>query len=44
MLRDHDLYKHMEDLPQQRTLQLASLNHELRGNEFVFKEYRVLNF
>ena len=44
LLRDHGLYKHMEDIPKQRTLQLSSLNHELRGDEFVFKRYRVLNF
>lgn len=43
-MRDYSLYDHMEDLTKQRTLQLTSLNHELRDGEFVFKQYRVLNF
>ena len=42
VLQEHGLYKHMRDLPQQVTLQLTSINHELRGDETVYRKYRVL--
>lgn len=38
------LGKHLGRVPQQRTLQLTSINHELRSDEFVYTQYRVLNF
>jgi hypothetical protein len=43
-LREHGLYQLMHELPRQVTLQLISINHELRGDEFVFRQFRVLNF
>jgi hypothetical protein len=44
LLREHGLEKNRHELPQQVTLQLTCINHELRSDEFVHKEYRVLPF
>ena len=44
MLREKGLDKYRAQLPQQVTLQLTSINHELRGDEFEYRKYRVLPF
>lgn len=44
LLRDRQLDSNVGKTPQQMTLQLASVNHEVRGDEFVFKRYRILGF
>jgi hypothetical protein len=43
-LKVSSLDQHRHELPQQVTLQLTCVNHELRGEEFLFREYRTLNF
>jgi len=43
LLRDRDLDKHIKMIPKERTLQLVCLNHELRGNEFVYRRFRTLS-
>lgn len=43
LLKDRDLEEHIRMIPKQRTLQLISTNHELRGSEFVYRRYRTLN-
>ncbi len=37
-----DSYRHK--FPQLLTLQLASIDHELRGDRFVYRKYRLLPF
>jgi len=44
LLRDRDLEKHIRMSPKQRTLQLVCINHELRGDEFLYRRFRTLNF
>jgi hypothetical protein len=44
LLGEHGLEKHIDMIPKQRTLQLVSVNHELRGSEFVYRRYKILNF
>ena len=42
LLAEHGMEENRHELPRQMTLQLVCINHELRGDEFVHKEYRVL--
>ncbi len=44
LLSSVGLDAHANKHPKQATLQLASINHELRGDEFLFRQYRVLSF
>ena len=44
LLRQRGLDSHMSIYPAQVTLQLVSVNHELRNDEFVFRRYRVLKY
>lgn len=44
LLADHGLEKNRHELPQQLTLQLICIDHELRDNDFVHREYRILSF
>jgi hypothetical protein len=41
-LREVGLDKYQRALPRQVTLQLVSVNHELRDDEFVYRRYRAL--
>lgn len=43
LMRSRGLDSLMRKNPQQATIQLVSLNHELRGDEFLYRRYRVLN-
>jgi len=43
LLHAEGLDSHTRKYPVQATLQLVSPNHELRGDEFVYRRYRVLN-
>jgi preprotein translocase subunit Sec63 len=43
LMRSRGLDSLTQKNPQQATLQLVSLNHELRGDEFLYRRYRVLN-
>lgn len=44
LLQESGLDRHMQELPQQVTLQLSCVNHELQGDQFLYREYRTLNF
>jgi len=44
LLKTHRLDSHMSRNPTQRSLQLVSIGTELRGEEFLYRMYRVLNF
>jgi hypothetical protein len=44
LLRDRDLEKHIRMIPKHRTLQLVCINRELRGDEFLYRRFRTLNF
>jgi len=44
LIRNSGLDSHKHKLPQQRTLQLISVNHELRGDRFVYRQFRKLDF
>lgn len=44
LLQQHGLYRRKGRLPSQCTLQLTCVNHELRGKDFVFRQWRVLDF
>lgn len=43
LLAEYGLEKNRHEFPRQQTLQLICINHELRGNDFVHREYRVLS-
>lgn len=44
VLQEHGLLENMGNLPKQVTLQLTCVNHELRDDEFVCREFRTLPF
>jgi hypothetical protein len=44
LLHENGLEGKIHELPQQMTLQLTCINHELRSDEFTHKEYRILPF
>jgi hypothetical protein len=44
LLKENSLDQNRHELPRQVTLQLTCINHELQGEEFLFREYRTLNF
>jgi hypothetical protein len=44
LLKANGLDKHLHEIPQLVTLQLGCINHELRGSEFLFREYKTLYF
>ena len=44
LLRKHGLDSKMHELLQQTTLQLISKGHEIRGDRFIYRQYRTLNF
>jgi len=44
LLQENGLDSHMSKYPTQVTLQLVSINHELRGDEFVHRRYRTLKY
>jgi hypothetical protein len=44
LLQEHGLDGNRDELPQQVTLQLTCINHELRGDEFMHKKYRTLPY
>jgi hypothetical protein len=44
LLRESGLDLHRHKFPQQRTLQLISIDHELRGDRFVYRRYGTLLF
>lgn len=39
-----ELSKYIFRIPQNKTIQFISNNHEISDSEFIFKEYRILNF
>jgi hypothetical protein len=43
LLQSRGLDSHMRTYPLQRTLQLASVGHELRGAEFIYRNFRTLS-
>ena len=44
LLRERGLDSKSGECPQQATLQLICEGHELRGDRFVYRQYRTLNF
>lgn len=44
LLQERGLLENMGKIPQQVTLQLSSVNHELRDGEFVCRKFRTLPF
>jgi len=44
LLESHGLDSNMRTYPILRTLQLVSVDHELRGDEYVYRQYRVFIF
>lgn len=44
VLQEHGLVENQGEIPRQVTLQFTCINHELRGDEFVHREFRTLPF
>ncbi len=44
MNRESQLSKYFKRTPQNKTIQFISSNTEIRNSEYIFKEYRILNF
>ena len=44
LLRENSLDSYKHKFPQQTSLQLTSVNHELLGDRFLYKRYRTLAF
>lgn len=43
-LKRFEFDRHSRENPNRARLQLASLGHELRGDEFIFRRFSILNF